>query len=112
LKTPQRGEVWLVDLGLAAKVRPCLVLSCPPDEADRALIALVPHTTSLRGSRYEVTIPVPFLRSGGFDAQNIVTVPAAKLLRILGKLTMAQLEEVETRVSVWLGLSPPGAPET
>jgi len=23
----QRGDVWLVDLGLAPKVRPCLVLS-------------------------------------------------------------------------------------
>ena len=28
--TPSRGEVWLVDLGLAAKIRPCLVLSVPP----------------------------------------------------------------------------------
>ena len=27
--SPSRGEVWLVDLGYAAKVRPCLVLSVP-----------------------------------------------------------------------------------
>ncbi len=33
--TPMRGEVWLVDLGLAAKVRPGLVLSVPVD-ADNA----------------------------------------------------------------------------
>lgn len=26
---PQRGEVWVVDLGLVAKMRPCLVLSVP-----------------------------------------------------------------------------------
>ena len=26
---PGRGEVWLVDLGLVAKIRPCLVLSVP-----------------------------------------------------------------------------------
>ena len=109
MKEPRRGEVWLVDLGLAAKVRPCLVLSLPPDESDRALVALVPHTTSLRGSRYEAAFRVPFLRPGGFDAQNIVTVPLAKLLRPLGKLTTAQLAEVESRVSVWLGLSPPQA---
>ena len=25
-----RGDVWIVDLGLAAKVRPCLVLSVSP----------------------------------------------------------------------------------
>jgi mRNA-degrading endonuclease toxin of MazEF toxin-antitoxin module len=27
---PSAGEVWLVDLGLAAKVRPCLILSDYP----------------------------------------------------------------------------------
>jgi mRNA-degrading endonuclease toxin of MazEF toxin-antitoxin module len=26
VKAPQRGEVWLVDLGMTAKVRPALVL--------------------------------------------------------------------------------------
>ena len=49
---------------------------------------------------------------GGFDAQNIVTVPVAKLLRVLGKLTTAQLAEVESRVSGWLGLPPSRPPET
>ncbi|HEX7788451.1 MAG TPA: type II toxin-antitoxin system PemK/MazF family toxin, partial [Methylomirabilota bacterium] len=29
MAAPGRGEVWLVDLGLAAKVRPALVLSVP-----------------------------------------------------------------------------------
>jgi hypothetical protein len=29
---PDRGEVWLADLGIAAKIRPCLVLSVPPDQ--------------------------------------------------------------------------------
>jgi mRNA-degrading endonuclease toxin of MazEF toxin-antitoxin module len=36
----------MVDLGLAAKVRPCLVLSVPLEESDRSLVTLVPHTTS------------------------------------------------------------------
>ena len=44
-----RGEVWLVDLGMVAKIRPCLVLSIPCDEAnDRVLTTLIPHTTSTR----------------------------------------------------------------
>ncbi|PYQ59475.1 MAG: type II toxin-antitoxin system PemK/MazF family toxin [Acidobacteria bacterium] len=106
MRPPQRGEVWLVDLGLAAKVRPCLVLSIPPTDVDRALITLVPHTTSLRASRFEVALPVPFLRPGGFDAQGLVTVPLAKLIRVLGKLAPSHLSEVESRVSFWLGLSP------
>jgi hypothetical protein len=37
VKTPQRGEVWLVDLGLAAKVRPALMISIPAEDVDRAL---------------------------------------------------------------------------
>ena len=53
VKAPQRGEVWLVDLGLAAKVRPALVISVPANDEDRALVTIVPHTTSPRGSRFE-----------------------------------------------------------
>ena len=101
---PQRGEVWLVDLGLAAKVRPCLVLSVPVAEQDRALVTAVAHTTSLRGSRFEVAITTRFLRSGGFDAQNLVTIPRAKLLRKLGGLFPTQLAAVEAAVRTWLGL--------
>ena len=41
---PNRGEIWLVDLGYAAKVRPCLVLSIPAADEDRALATLVQHT--------------------------------------------------------------------
>ena len=51
MKSPQRGEVWLVDLGMAAKVRPAVVISVPADDSDRALVTLVPHTTSPRSSR-------------------------------------------------------------
>jgi mRNA interferase MazF len=102
---PQRGEVWLVDLGLAAKVRPSLVLSIPIEETDRALVTLVPHTTSLRGSRFEVSVPVRFLKDGGFDVQGLVTVPTVKLIRILGRLAPNQLTPVEQAVRLWLGLS-------
>lgn len=77
---PSRSDVWLVDLGMAAKVRPCLVLSILPDDADRALTTLVPHTTSVRGSRFEVVSNVRFLKPGAFDAQNILTIPMAKLI--------------------------------
>ena len=101
---PQRGEVWLVDLGLAAKVRPCLVLSVPVAEQDRALVTAVAHTTSPRGSRFEVAITTRFLRPGVFDAQNLVTIPRAKLLRQLGVLSPTQLVAVEAAVRAWLGL--------
>ncbi len=41
MSSPDRGEVWLVDLGYVAKVRPCLVVSIPTLNQDRALVTLV-----------------------------------------------------------------------
>jgi len=104
MTSPRRGEVWLVDLGMAAKVRPALVISVPAEDTDRALVTLVPHTTSPRQSRFEATVSVPFLRTGVFDAQNLVTIPHAKLVRQLGKLGSVQLAVVEQAVCLWLGL--------
>lgn len=103
-KHPDRGEVWLVDLGWAAKVRPCLVFSVPLEDEDRALVTLVPHTTSAYGSRFEVDVQARFLKSGVFDAQNLITIPRAKLIRKLGDLTSAQLAAVEEVVRRWVGL--------
>jgi mRNA interferase MazF len=105
MPSPDRGSVWIVDLGMAAKVRPCLVLSVPTDPQDRTLVTLVPHTTSIQGTRFEVAVQARFLRPGGvFDAQQIVTVPQAKLVRRLGDLPPDQVALVEEAVRRWLGL--------
>jgi mRNA-degrading endonuclease toxin of MazEF toxin-antitoxin module len=40
------GEVWQVDLGYTAKVRPCLLLSRYPADDELALVVVVPHTTA------------------------------------------------------------------
>ncbi|HEX9653806.1 MAG TPA: type II toxin-antitoxin system PemK/MazF family toxin [bacterium] len=98
------GEVWLVDLGLAAKVRPCLVLSVPFQDEDRALVTVIPHTTSPRNSRFEVPAKARFLRAGVFDGQSIVTIPSAKLIRKLGILSSEQVAGIEKAVRSWLGL--------
>ena len=76
----------MVDLGLAAKVRPCLVLSVPALDQDRSLATVVAHTTSARGSRFEVAVPVPFLRTGVFDAQKSAYPPRSGWLAGLGRL--------------------------
>lgn len=103
-KNPDRGDVWLVDLGLAAKVRPCLVISIPLDDRDRALISLVPHTTSVYGSRFEVDVQTHYLKKGVFDVQNVITIPRAKLIRKLGGLKAKDLEAIEAAICRWLGL--------
>jgi mRNA interferase MazF len=48
------------------------------------LITIVPHTTSLRGSEYEVAVNVPFLKPGAFVVQSVATFPNVRALRRLG----------------------------
>lgn len=101
---PGRGEVWQVDLGLAGKARPAVILNKPFSDADRALISVIPHTQALRGSVFEVQVPVAFLKGGAFLVQNPLTIPAVKAERFLGRLTPQQLALVEAGVRNWLGL--------
>jgi mRNA interferase MazF len=67
------------------------------------LVTLIPHTTSPRGSRFEVELKVNFLRVGVFDVQNLITIPHAKLIRKLGILTPDQLLEIEKTLLFLLG---------
>ena len=94
----------MVDLGLAAKVRPCVVLSVALEESDRSLVTVIPHTTSLRRSRFEIVVSARFLRPGAFDAQGIVIVPTVRLMNHLGTLTAEQLGLLEGGVCAWLGI--------
>ena len=105
---PQRGEVWIVDLGFVAKMRPCLVLSVPVNDVERALVTFVERTTSDRpGSRFEVLDQSRLFRKtpGVFDAQKIATVDRSKFQRRIGRLTEEQFAEVEAAVKWWLGFS-------
>ena len=63
---PTRGEVWLFDLGMAAKTRPVLVVSVAYGDTDRAIVTVVPHTTQLRGSPFEISVRAPFLQQGAW----------------------------------------------
>jgi mRNA interferase MazF len=101
---PRRGEVWLFDCGMVAKVRPVLILSIPFADTDRAVTTVVFHTTAFRGSEFEVKIQVPFLKEGAFVAQSIA-YPIARAIRKLGMLNATQLSEVEAAVFKWLGRS-------
>ena len=98
---PKRGEVWQVDLGMAAKSRPAVILGVP-DDTMRQIYTFVPHTTSLWGTEFEVKIDLKFLQEGAFDAQGISTVPGVKFQRKLGVLTSPQIRQVEDAVLVWL----------
>lgn len=104
--TPARGEVWLFDLGMAEKVRPALVISIAFGDVDRALITIVPHTTSLRGSQFEIPVHVPFLKPGAFLAHGVSTYPSVRAVRKLGTLKPDQFRSVFEGVLRWLGQGP------
>jgi mRNA interferase MazF len=94
-----------VDFGITQKVRPALVVSTPYGENDRALIGVIPHTTALRGSQFEVTIPVRWLSQGAFLVQGIQAVPPKYFLRRLGKLSLEQMRLVEQALLRWEGIT-------
>ena len=66
MASPQRGEIWIVDLGPVAKTRPAMVLRIPLVDDDRALVTIVPHTTSTRQTRFEIPVASRFLKLGDF----------------------------------------------
>jgi mRNA interferase MazF len=96
---PRKGEVWIVDLGMAAKVRPCLLLTEYPADNELALVTVVAHTTALRGNQWELSIPKPFLKPGAFHFQQIQSVSLAKLERRIGILNPDEWAMVEAKLS-------------
>ena len=102
---PTRGEVWLFDLGMAERTRPVLVVSVAYSDADRAIVTVVPHTTQLRGSPFEISVHAPFLRPGAFLVQGISTYPKAWAIRKIGVLTRDQMSTVMAALRNWLGLT-------
>ncbi len=104
MRYPARQEVWLVDFGMAGKVRPCVVFSTSIGDLDRALVTVVPHTTAMRGTEYEAQLDIFFLKRGAFNAQGLQTVEVNRAMRLLGVLKDEQMRQVERVVCKWLSL--------
>jgi len=99
-----RGEVWMVDFGLAAKVRPALLLTGQPEDDELDLTTVLLHTTALRDNRWELSIPKSFLKPGAFHLQQIQTVSTVKLERRLGSLTDEEMKLVDKHLTTRLSL--------
>ncbi len=104
MNLPLRGEVWLPDLGMIAKTRPVLIFSIQFGDRDYALFHVIPHTTAIRNSQFEIAVQVPWLKSGVFNVQGSQSVPRINLLRLIGTLNQSQLSSVEQAMRRWLGL--------
>ncbi len=91
------GEVWLADLGLAAKTRPVVILSREDPNAPRALVTYVPLTTQNRGSRYEIDLgKLRFLRETSVaNVQGIGSIPSVRLQRKIGALPADILDKIK-----------------
>ena len=83
----------LFDLGMTAKTRPVLVVSVEYGDLDRAIVTVVPHTTEIRQSPFEIPIRSSFLRPGAFLVQGVSTYPKAWAIRKLGVLQPLQLDQ-------------------
>ena len=85
-----------MDFGLAAKVRPALILSDYPKDDELALLVVIPHTTAVRGHRWELSVPKPFLKSPGvFHLQQIQPISLARFEARLGVLTPDEFKRVK-----------------
>jgi mRNA interferase MazF len=96
MKRTLPGEIWWVDFGLAAKVRPALILSDYPKDDELALLVVIPHTTAVRGNRWELSVPKPFLKSPGvFHLQQVQPISLARFEARLGVLTPDEFKRVK-----------------
>ena len=104
--SPKQGEVWLADLGLAAKTRPVVILSRNDPEAPRALVTYIPLTTQDRRSRYEIELGnLSFLKEISVaNVQGIGSIPMSRLQRSLGSLPTETLDRIKQAVCFALDL--------
>ncbi len=88
----RHGEVWLVDMGIAAKTRPALVLIADQLDAPRSLI-----TRQNRGSELEVPLGhLPFLNPESVaNVQGIGSLPSVRFEKRLGLVPETDLKKVK-----------------
>jgi mRNA interferase MazF len=103
---PHPGEIWLADLGLAAKTRPIVIVSRHDLNPPRALVLYVPLTTQNRRSSYEVPLPrLPFLdRDSVANVQGLGSISTVRLERRLGKLPDSTMTHIKKALAAALEL--------
>lgn len=99
---PIPGEVYLVDMGLAGKVRPVVVVSREDAEAPRALAVVVPLSTENRGSQYEIALPrVPWLKHQGVaNVQALAAYGYHELLEKRGRFEPQVMQRIKSAI-IW-----------
>lgn len=101
-----RGDVVVVDLGMTAKVRPCVVVSVGQPDRSRNMSVVVPMTTEIRGGEFEIRFPKPpWLRQESVvNLLGIAGVDNAKIERRIAAFPADRMAELETVLKQLLGL--------
>ena len=101
-----RGDVVIVDLGMMAKTRPCVVISVSQPDRQRNMSVVVPMTTEIRGGECEIPFPKPaWLRQESvINVLGIAGVDNARIERRLAAFPADKLAEVEAVLKRVLGL--------
>jgi mRNA interferase MazF len=101
-----RGDVVIVDLGMAAKVRPCVVISVSQSDSQRNMSVVVPMTTDIRGGECEITFAKPpWLRQESVvNVLGIAGVDNSRIERRLAAFSKDKMSEIESVLKNLLGL--------
>jgi mRNA interferase MazF len=101
-----RGDVVIVDLGMVAKSRPCVVVSVSNSDSQRNMSVVVPMTTEIRGGECEIRFPKPaWLRQESVvNILGIAGVDNAKIERRISAFPADKMLEIETVMKRLLGL--------
>lgn len=104
--TTKPGEVYRVDLGIAGKVRPMVVVSREDFDPPRALTLCAPVTTAYRESKYEVDIgKPPFLRMSGYvNVQGLQAIQHHELSDRIGILDAGSMTKIRVALKYALDL--------
>jgi mRNA interferase MazF len=107
--SPHPGDIWLADLGLAAKTRPVVIVSRQDPDPPRSLVLYVPLTTQRRNSPYEVPLPrLSFVdRESVANVQGLGSLPTVRLERKLGRLSPGIMERLKDALAFALDLARP-----
>ena len=98
-----RSDVVIVDLGMASKVRPCVVVST---DSQRNMSVVVPMTTEIRGGECEVSFAKPawLKEKSVVNVLGIAGVDNAKIIRRIGPFPETSMDQISKVMEKMLGI--------
>jgi mRNA interferase MazF len=102
---PQPGQVYVVDLGYAAKSRMVLIVSVRASTAPLAVVTGLSLTRQFHGTPFEVPLPkLPWMTAQSYvNAQSLGGFKFVELGHYCGQIESGPMEQVRGAVRLWLG---------